>query len=249
MSSSKLRKLAQVRVFEQAVEQIRDLILSGTYSPGEQLPTEQELSKQLNVSRSSIREALRVLEAEGVIEVRRGAGTFVASHPFQNMIRREYVLWLSKREDSLIQLLQVRESIEGMAASLAGSLASNEDIEKLRANVEEQMSVIEETISGPEENIDKLARLDEEFHMTICAASGNDIAFEIISHIFPAFNHQYKALIYVEGRQDRMVNEHGLIFETIKAKDPGAAEKAMRKHIARVRAEITGAMIYLNEQG
>ncbi|MCK4897409.1 MAG: FadR family transcriptional regulator, partial [Anaerolineales bacterium] len=145
MGEGKFQKLSSIRVFEQAVEQIRELILSGAFTPGEKLPAEQELSRQLDVSRSSIREALRVLEAEGIIEVKRGAGAFVASNPFQNAIRSEYVRWLAKREESLIQLLQVRESMEGLTAGLAASRADKEVIEKLRVNVERQTTIIEES--------------------------------------------------------------------------------------------------------
>jgi GntR family transcriptional repressor for pyruvate dehydrogenase complex len=238
VQEDKFQKLSPIRVFEQAVEQIRELILSGAFTPGEKLPAEQELSRQLDVGRSSIREALRVLEAEGIIEVKRGAGAFVASNPSQNAIRIEYVRWLAKREESLIQLLQVRESMEGLTAGLAASLADKEVIDKLRENVEQQTKIIEESEVDPESNIDELARLDQDFHLVISAASGNDIASEIVSHIFPAYNQSNKAVIYVGGRQGRMVNEHWLIFNAIESRDPVAAEKEMRAHIARVRSEI-----------
>ena len=73
-----LKKVERIRVFDQAVVQLRAAILDGQYPPASRLPTEQELCDVLDVSRSTIREALRVLETEGLIEVRRGSGAYVA---------------------------------------------------------------------------------------------------------------------------------------------------------------------------
>ncbi len=240
MADTKLRKLEPVRIFEQAVEQIRDLILGGVFASEERLPTEQELGKQLNVSRSSVREALRVLEAEGLIEVRRGTGAFVAATPFKGGLRGEYMRWIANRKESLEQLLQVRESVEGLTAALLASYASDKIIENLREIVDAQASLINETGVDPdrEEIIDELARLDAEFHLAISSASGNDIAHEIISHIISAYNQSNKAVIYVGRRQRKMEQEHRLIFNAIVARDSRGAEEAMRAHIARVRSEI-----------
>lgn len=238
MTDIKLRKVEQVRLFEQAVEQISDIILSGNFAPEEKLPSEQELSKQLNVSRSSVREALRVLEADGLIEVRRGAGIFVAAKPYKGSLRSEFVHWLAKRKESLEQLLQVRESIEGLTASLVAVTHSKDLIEQLRLILHQQKSLLNPEFENGDEIIDKLAALDAEFHLTIAEASGNVIAYEIISHIFPAYNQGNKAVIYVGNRQYKMVNEHTLVFNAIETGDPVAAEKFMRDHIARVRSEV-----------
>ena len=239
MSSPKLRKLESERVFEQAVVQIRDLILSGALNPGDKLPTEAELTKQLDISRSSIREGLRVLESEGLIVVKRGTGTFVAENPFQRTIRSEYVHWLAKNEESLIQLLQVREGIEGLAASLAARIISDEAIKRLRDILEQQVALVSESASSDDDRIDRLAGLDKDFHLEISLASRNNIAHEIISHIIPAYNFSNKAVLYVGGREKRMVQEHQKIFEAIKNRDSKAAETAMRAHIERVINEIS----------
>ena len=238
MGEGKFQKLAPVRVFEQAVEQIRELILSGEFKPNEKLPSEVELSKQLDVSRSSIREALRVLEAEGVIDVKRGTGVFVAANPFQNAIRGDYVRWLAKREESLIQLLNVRQSLEGLTAGLAATLASKEIIQALHKNVQRQSEIIEQPEENLDSNIDELAGLDQQFHLVISAASGNEIAHEIISHIFPAYNQSNKAVIYVGGRQKKMVDEHWSIYRAIEARNQALAETEMRAHISRIISDL-----------
>lgn len=238
MESTKLRKVAPVRLFEQAADQIRELIAQGSLTPGERLPTEPELSRQLNVSRASVREALRVLEAEGWIEVKRGLGTFISTHPVSGRNANELAHWLEQREETLEQVLQVRESIEGLTASLAAVRAPEDRIDELRSIVEAQRRQIDQASRNDEECFEELARLDAAFHLAIGDLSGNDIANEIISHIIPVFNESNGAVLYLCNRARRMEAEHRAILEAIEAHNPSAAENAMRDHLTRVRMEI-----------
>jgi GntR family transcriptional repressor for pyruvate dehydrogenase complex len=236
LSSIDLSKVEPVRVFEQAVVQLRRLIVEGTLAQGDRLPTEQVLGARLGVGRSSIREALRVLEAEGLIEVRRGAGTFVASPSLWRGARGESARWLGQRKESLEQLLQVREHIEALTSSLAASAASPELIGELRQNLEAQAAM------GPDldetQSIDRMAKLDLEFHLAISRGSGNDIAHEIVSHVLPAFYEGNEAVLYVAGRLERLLAEHRDILAAIEASDAQLSESRMRQHISRVRFDI-----------
>lgn len=239
MADPQFRKLEPIRIFELAVDQLRDLILDGAYPPQEKLPTEKELSRQLNVSRSSLREALRFLESEGLIETRRGSGIYVTSDPYKGSLRSEYIHWLSKHKDTLVKLLQVRESIEGLTASLAAVYASKEEIQELDVNLEAQSEIIDELERSGKENIDKMAILDAEFHTLIGNASRNEIANSFISQIFAVYNQNNKAVIYVGHRQQQIEQEHRAIYQAIAERNPEASEKAMRLHIAHVRSELT----------
>ena len=231
----KLQKVAQVRIFEQAVEQIRHQILNGFLSPGQKLPTEHELSKQLNVGRSSVREALRVLESEGLVDVRRGSGIFVAEQPAQKQPGEYSVHWLQQREEALEQVLEVRESIESLAAGLAAVRASNEAISKLSEIIEIQSSQIEAMRASGEIDYDILSQLDAAFHLAISAASGNDLANEIITRLVPAFNESNKAILYISRRMLDMEREHRSILQALERRDPTAAAQAIHDHIASVR--------------
>ncbi len=236
MSSSSLHKVEPVRVFEQAVKQLRQLILEGSLVVGERLPTEQELGVKLGVGRSSIREALRVLEAEGLVEVRRGAGTFVALPSLWRGARGEIVRWLGQRKESLEQLLQVRESIEALTSSLAASSATPEQIVEIRKILTAQENVRSDTVES--QAIDRMAKLDLEFHLAISKASGNDIADEIVTHLLPAFYEGNEAVLYVAGRLERLVAEHRDILAAIEASNAELAESRMRQHVARVHSDI-----------
>lgn len=234
----RLQKVTPQRIFEQAVDQIRELIRTGSLSVGQKLPTEQELSKQLNVSRSSVREALRVLESEGLVDVRRGSGTFIAAPPARSQLDQNSAQWLEQREEALEQVLEVRESIEKLAVSLAASRASDAALSDLRGIVEAQSHQIQTMLSSGEDDYDVLSQLDAEFHLAISAASGNDVVHEIIAHLVPAFNESNKAVLYVSRRMLNMENEHRAILQALEKRDPAAAAQAIQNHIASVHQVV-----------
>jgi GntR family transcriptional repressor for pyruvate dehydrogenase complex len=234
MSNFTLHQVERVRVFEHAVEQIRSAIERGELKPDDRLPTEQELSAQLGVGRSSIREAIRVLESEGLIEVRRGAGTFIA-HEAPRLLEQDTTItaWLSKRRDSLIQILQIREKIECLTAGLAAALVDESLTSKLSKIIREQEELVE---SG--NDIDRFSQLDCDFHLSISAASGNEIADEIMQHIVPAFNESNKAVIFTGKRSRKIIDEHKSILEALLSGNAEDAEAFMEDHIRHVQAVI-----------
>ena len=143
MSDVKFIKLTSFRIFEQIVDQIREPIVSGELQPGDKLPPEETLKKQFNVGRSSIREALRVLEFEGLVEVRRGSGTFVTNYSTQNNRRIEVAQWLEQHEDKLRDLLQLREYLEGLSAALVARSHTSETIDTLEKIINDTRTLIQ----------------------------------------------------------------------------------------------------------
>lgn len=234
--TEKLKSVNRTRVFEQAVEQIRLLIRRGDIPPGDKLPTEQELSAALNMSRSSIREALRVLEAEGLIETRQGSGIFIPLNIPKTSVK-DVMNWLRQREESLVQILEVREYIEGLTASLAARNRSVELISELTTLLD-QFSEIGKREGSSINLIDDIANLNTSFHLAICKRAGNDIANEILLHILPSFTESNKAVLYTSQTLKTQIQEHSNILEAIRAGDEEKAEKVMRSHIARVKREI-----------
>jgi GntR family transcriptional regulator, transcriptional repressor for pyruvate dehydrogenase complex len=248
MTGPLFRKLTPVRIFEQVVNQIRDMILSGAFRPGDKLPSEQELEKQFSVSRSSIREALRVLEYDGFVEVRRGTGTFIKDYAKHRSGRIEVARWLEKREDTLQEVLQVREYLEGLNASLAATKASNKKIEDLRTIQEEYSELVKSEKSGEDIDINKLVNLDLNFHLSISEAGANSLVHELISSVVPAFQDSNKAVIYMGSSTKKTMLDHKRILDAIESGDPDAAEKAMRDHISRVRSEFKNINLSMLEE-
>jgi GntR family transcriptional repressor for pyruvate dehydrogenase complex len=238
MIEKKLKSLTPVRIFEQVVEQICDLILTGVFSPGEKLPSEQELEQQLNVSRSSIREALRILEFEGLVEVRRGSGSFISDYPSLYNGRIEVAKWLKSRGDTLCEFLQIREYIEGLSCALAAQKANKAINDELLEIHNKLIKVIHSNEGITNNHEDNLAALDTQFHLAIGRACGNSLVNELITFVVPAFQHGNKAIIYMGSPLSLMEADHKKILMAIESGDSVEAERAKRNHIIRVRKEV-----------
>ena len=134
------RRAKPVRLFEQAVEQIKGLILEGHLKPGDKLPSEKELGKMLDVSRASVREALRSLESNGIVEVKSGSGTYIAKDAVVLSSMNEAVLRLFRRRNEVVQLLQVRQAMERLSVSLAAKSITPKQIEELENIIDGSIS-------------------------------------------------------------------------------------------------------------
>ena len=232
---TKLRRAKPIRLFEQAVEQIKTLILEGHLKPGDKLPSENELSKMLDVSRSSVREALRTLESNGIIEVRSGAGAFISEDALVLNSVNDAMVKLLKRKDLVLQLLLVRGAIESLSAAQAASNIEPEQLNALNQILRLQEVLIQDPDAPP--SLSKLASLDEEFHIALSRASGNEIVYEIINALVTAFSEDNQAIFVIE-KGHKLVDEHREILEALTHHDPIWAEAAMRKHIERVVTEV-----------
>ncbi len=119
VSRLRLRHTKPVRLFEQAVEQIRALIHEGRLKPSDKLSGGNTLSKMLDVSRSSIREALRAFQSKGIVQIRSGAGSFVSKDALVLSSVNDAVRRLMDRRDMDLQILQVRGAMECLSAPFA----------------------------------------------------------------------------------------------------------------------------------
>lgn len=232
--SLKFRQAKPVRLFEQAVEQIKKLIISGHLRPGDKLPSENELSQLLNVSRSSVREALRALESNGLIQVKSGAGAFVSDDALVISSINDAMHRLLSRRNRVLKLLQVRGAIESMVAAQAATTITDIELQQLGNILENQKRVV---LNKPENYLEDLAILDAEFHLALCQAGENDIASEIISALLPSFQDDNKAIFYFE-KGILLVEEHQRILDALIQGDAHRAETEMRSHIGRVMQEF-----------
>jgi GntR family transcriptional regulator, transcriptional repressor for pyruvate dehydrogenase complex len=189
----------------------------------------------LDVSRSSVRETLRALESNGIIEVRSGAGAFVSEDALVLNSMNDAIMRLMKRKDLVLQLLLVRGAIECLSAAQAASNIEPAQMTALIDLVHTQEGLIQST--DDHSAISKLASLDEEFHIALSKASGNEIIYEIISALVPAFSQDNQAIFVLE-KGYKLVDEHRQILDAITQGDPLGAEKSMHKHIQRVIDEV-----------
>jgi GntR family transcriptional regulator, transcriptional repressor for pyruvate dehydrogenase complex len=220
--SKKFKPIKRRRLSEVAIEQIRDFILSNGMKAGDKLPSENEMVVQLGVSRVSVREAIRMLEISGILEVRHGRGVFVKE--LTGDIFVPLGQWVSMKKQTLQQHFETRLILEPGIAALAANYASAEDIRLLNENISLQRKIDDDDIVAT-------VRLDIEFHCLLARVTRNkDLAMvmnAIARHSFDG----WKAALRTTGRNADAVEEHLKIVDALVHKDPVKAQKAMRNHL------------------
>jgi len=209
------------KVYEEVAKQIERLILQ-KLQPGDKLPSERELAEMLQVSRSSIRDAIRSLELMGLVEPRQGAGTIVREvsaeslvNPFANVLKR--------RQELVGELLDFRKMLEPPLAARAATHASPDEISEMEEILQRQ----EGKLSQGELAIAE----DAEFHYSIALASGNSIVLKVIDILMDLLRDTRERSLQLKGRPERSLAGHRRILAAIKRHDAGAAKDAMRRHI------------------
>jgi GntR family transcriptional repressor for pyruvate dehydrogenase complex len=229
-----LRRIVPVRVSDHAVEQLMLLIETGKLQPGDRLPVERDIAGQLGVSRPTVREALRVLEATGLVEIRRGRGIYVlrrdsASGGLQENWRK----WVVAHRSELVEVWQVRAALEAEAAAMAAQRATEGEIAVLRSIHKEMADAITAA------DLTAIILADYRFHSHIARLSGNHVLQQLVeSALSPSDDRNRPRVFSLPGRQHRSWNEHGEIVAAIEARDPAEAAAAMRRHVRGVIRDV-----------
>ena len=225
--SQVLSPISKTRAYEQAADQIASRIREGVWQPGDRLPSERDLALQLGISRGSTREALRVLEAMGWLEIRPGDGTIVRDRSAKgNGASPEQLLAGVSVEVG--DLWEVRKLIEPGAAYLAAERGGTDEL----AAIEEVLNRTEELVKGGGRV--ELGRANPDFHMAVAWASGN----AMIAHVQRMLVGAELQAVQSGNHEDRTpqqvaktLAEHRQIFEEIRAGRPKEAERAAFDHL------------------
>ncbi len=217
------------KIYEEIVDQLRELIHTGAFSPGDQLPPEREMAAMLGVSRASVREAVVVLQALGILTVKPGEGTYVSASMNSETIE-PLALILSVEQNSLLQLMEVRRILEAEAAALAALRATREDRQKMVAVLDDMRATAERHEQGVE--------FDLFFHFTIAEATKNPLLRRIIKTLDNMMHQTFlvnRNEMYANPiTADRILNEHQIILDAILSGDAGAAREGMLHHLGHV---------------
>lgn len=219
------------RVSDNAVDQILDLIAEGLLNPGDRLPSERELVKQLKVSRTSVREALRALEARGIIEVKPGSGSFIREIG-QDETEPNWVPWLLAHRREIMQLVELREALETRAAYLAAMRASQEQIEAMKNAIDRMSEAIEN------DDPDLTVQADKAFRESVAEACGNELIAYLLNAANEALADPRGAILSLPARAARSLAEHRLIWQAIANRNPEQAEAAVLHHIEGVVEDL-----------
>lgn len=212
------------KTYEAIIDSIKSDIMSGTIKPGQKLPPERELAKKFNVSRTSIREALRTLEILGVIKSVQGSGNYITGDIEKSLVESMSMMFLLQQIDSL-EFYQFREALELKAAMLAVQNIDDEKIMKL-----------ENLISEMARTEDEAARtaLDKQFHDTIAAASNNSIIMQILDILSEVITQDIKQrrseILSDPDNVKRLQKIHEEMVYGLKQRDPQKTFAAFNKH-------------------
>jgi DNA-binding FadR family transcriptional regulator len=221
-------------LYEQVCELIETRIVEGDLQVGDKLPTEKEMAELYQVSRTVIREAMKVLKEKGWIETRVAKGTFVVDNVAKN-VRDSFDAVLRMDEASGFRyLLEVREILEPEVAALVASRADDSQ----RARLQQAIDRMDSSLELPD-NIDEFLDADFTFHMSLAESTGNPLIPMIISPLFKLLRDQqaYYSSNVKEGPHRSQVN-HKLIMGAIARADAVGARRYMIEHIHQVRKDV-----------
>ena len=225
--SRTIEPVRRLKVADSVAAQLEGLITSGVYELGEKLPPERVLAEQFQVGRSSMREALRMVESAGLLRTAHGIGVFVVRTTKQSPSLSELLLI---DDYSVRDLFEVRTPLEGNAAALAAQRSTADDAEVLDALIEK--------MSNPALTDSEFIELDAELHLAIAAASHNPLLHELVRSLAPLFVDYSHRVITLPGRRERAHSGHQKIVAAVTSRKVREARAAAVKHIQEVEHDI-----------
>lgn len=229
---------------QHVAELLYDMIVQKKlYEPGQRLPDERSLAVQLGISRTSLREAIRILIAEGVLVVRRGVGTFVTENPLGRRDPFDFNCCPDKLK-MIHDWFQVRIIVEADCMEYVAANATDEELQSLVTSVPEAeagLATLDNIV--PEERADAFMRMDKEFHERLVQMTHNTILIKFLTLIhdcrdFSVVSELYESL--TRQQQFKALDAHYAISRFLLKRDGRGAILAMRYHLSEVSEELFG---------
>jgi len=215
-----------VAVTDEAIDRIKEMIVSGALRPGDRLPREADLAERLGLSRNSLREAVRALVLIHVLDVRQGDGTYVTSLEPQLLLEAMSFVVDLHRDDTVLHFLEVRRILEPAATAMAAQHMSGEEVTELGG-------VLASLDDDP--SVDALVANDLEFHRRIAVGSGNQVLCSLLESLSAPTTRAriWRGLTQV-GAVARTREQHVAIYEAIAARQSDVAHAWATVHVAGV---------------
>jgi GntR family transcriptional repressor for pyruvate dehydrogenase complex len=215
---------------EGVMRAIADFISRSNLQPGARLPTERQLMASLAVGRSTVREVIRKLQALGVVESRKGSGTYLVRPVSADAVHLPLTIEASTLRDRLLQTLDVRRGLEVEASALAAQRRTAEDVATMEARLEEMERV----------HLDKgtAGREDLAFHLAIYEATHNPLFGQLLEQMREAFERFWDKPFDRPDFARRSFPFHRELFDAIRAGDEGAARSKTLAILAIVEEDI-----------
>lgn len=225
------KRVRQTRIYEKVVEELKEYIAGGSLAIGDPLPPERMLMEELGVSRSSLREAFRVLELMGLIESIPGKGRFVR----RPRSEETSALKSEQLEDAaILELMEARKVLDPAIAAEAARSARPADLTKLRRT----LTTTGKRLEDPESR----ARLDYQFHLNLAEATQNFIFENIVKMTFNLIMATHGRIYTILVDKEAFFHEHQEIYEAILEHDIARATESARAHISRIYRTLHESM-------
>ena len=213
----------QTKIFQDVVGQIQEAILDGRLKTGDTLPSERQLKEMFNISRGTLREALRVLEQKGLIEIKLGVGGgSVVKDVNADQISESLGLLIRSQKVSLNHLAEFREDVEGIVAARAAGRRSNTDILGLK----EFLAKARKCIEGGTSQRDAFIEIDKQIHMTLARIAENPIYISVLHSVHDNIHRYYDQFLPMDGPE--LQENYQDLCNLVKAVEKGQADYARR---------------------
>jgi len=226
--------ITKVRLSDQVFEELKRMIVEKELSPGDKFHSENELTAMLGVSRSSLREAVRLLEVAGFVTVQHGKGIYVSDPASTG--RKAFEEWLHENETSLAEHFEIRLIIDPKAAAYAALKADASDIARLRDICQRFRQGVE---TG---NTADIIKTDEQFHLSLAKSTKNKTLYMMMKTMTQSLPEGWISSLHVPGRMEKTITEHCAIVDAIEARDTARAERAMAEHLNNALADIRSSI-------
>ena len=224
-----LKPIQQQKISDQVFEQLKELIFRGTLKPGEKLMPERVMADSMNVSRTTIRNAIGRLVTMGLVVHKQGKGTFVAMpDPKRD---NPFALAMTAQNASIYDLLEVRMGLECVAAALAADRADDADISAMTQSITEMEKEVQAGRLGTE--------ADTSFHMAVAYATKNQLHIQVMKNFYDYLFHGIREslhFLYEDAQNIQLIlDQHKAIMTAIVSRAPEKAYEAMQQHIEFVK--------------
>lgn len=229
----------RISAVQQVEASLRKYIMSDEIQIGDKLPTEKKLCADFGVGRGTIREAIRLLQAKGLVELRPSRGAFVLQK--HETSQEDLMDWFHTNEFELRDLNDIRIAIEPLAVKLAIQRSSNDEIRNLREIHQKAVA------AAQEQDIPLLARLDEVFHCYIFECARNKPLADINKKIVTSLAAFRSKTFHIPRNVQNFIPSHAAILDAFEKRDVNMGQANMIAHLEQVAIDLSQSKQYSNE--
>lgn len=218
--------VAKSTLADEVAQRVTQLIQGGTYEAGDRLPTINEMARRFGVGHPTLREALKKLEALGVVEIKHGSGVYVRD--YRDVLLMSNPIFTGEvSKKMMLDLIEARIPIEVESVVLAAQHATDEHFERMQ-----------ELLAKAGEHLDDdvvLSTNNMAFHREVAVASGNAVLAQLLDVMSTLFDQEQRTILNIHGSREKDHAEHLGILEALQERDAPLAEERMRDHLEGVR--------------